>query len=171
MTVFSVKAIKPASLKVSAVRLELLNALRKEGTVQKNLLKGTTKYWEGDKPTFVSEISLAGNDAVLLVGASGSTKGAEKWQYLDDGTKAYWVYPRRAKMLRFRPGHTSGSRPGTLDVKPSRSYGDYVYSRGHRVSGIKARGWTKVVLKQRYKPFRERMNVALTAGLQKGGWK
>ena len=170
MTVFSVKAIKPANLKVDAVRLALLNALRKEGTVQRDLLKGTTKYWEGNKPTFTSEISLAGGDAQLLVGPSGNANGAQKWQYLNEGTKDHWVYPRRARMLRFRPGHTSGSRPGTLDVKPSRSYGDYVYSRGHKVSGIKARNWLLVVQKERYVPFKQAMNEALAKGLKDGGW-
>lgn len=170
MTVFSVKAIKPAYLKVDQVRLAILNALRAEGKEQVKLLEQTTQFWQSDKPKFESAISLSGGDAMLLVGPGGSGSGARKWQYLNEGTSAHWIYPRRAKMLRFRPGYTSGSTPGTLTTRPSRTYGDYVFARQAFVKGIKARGWLVVLQKQRYKPFRERMNAAVKAGLQRGGW-
>ena len=170
MTIFSVKAIKPKYLRVDQVRMAILNALRAEGKQQVKLLEQTTQYWQGDKPKFESAIGLTGKDATLVVGPGGNLEGAKKWQYINEGTKAHWIYPRRAKFLRFRPGHTSGSTPGTLKTRPSRSFGDYVFARQTYVKGIKARGWTIVVIKERYKPFKERMNKAVKDGLKKGGW-
>lgn len=172
MTVFQVKPIKPNNLKVDDVRLAILNALRKEGTVEKKMLEGTTKYWEGEKPRFTSEVSLAGGDAQLLVGVGGSVEAAQKWIHVNDGTKGgYWVYPRKARALRFQPGYTAGSTPNTLKVKPARRYGEFIYRKAAFIKkGIEARNWTIVVLEERYVPFRKAMNDALEAGLRKGGW-
>ena len=127
MTIFQVKPIKPPNLKVDAIRLAILNALKREGTVEKKLLEGTTKYWEGAKPTFTAEVSLAGGDAQLLVGVSGNTEAAAKWVRIVIGTKGgRWIYPRHARALRFQPGYDAGSTPNTLDVKPARRYGEVI---------------------------------------------
>lgn len=173
MTIFQVKAIKPTDLKVGNVRLAILNALRKEGTTEKKMLEGTTKYWEGAKPTFTSEISLAGGDAQLLVGVSGNAEAAAKWVRVNEGTRGgYWIYPRRARMLRFQPGYDAGSKPNTLDVKPARRYGEFIYRpRAYIRKGIAPRRWTIVVLQERAIPFRQAVNEALEQGLQQGGWK
>ncbi len=173
MTIFQVKPIKPPGLKVDAVRLAILNALKKEGTVEKKLLEGTTKYWQGAKPTFTAEVSLAGGDAQLLVGVGGNAEAAAKWVRVNDGTRGgYWVFPRRARALRFQPGYDAGSTPNTLDVKPARRYGEFIYRpRAYIKKGIAARNWTIVVLKERYVPFREAVNKALEQGLKQGGWK
>lgn len=172
MTIFQVKPIKPPSLKVDAVRLAIMNALKKEGTVEKKLLEGTTKYWQGTKPTFTAEVSLAGGDAQLLVGVGGNTEAAAKWVRVNDGTRGgYWVYPRRARALRFQPGYDAGSKPGTLDVKPARRYGEFIYRPAAYIRrGIAARGWIIVVLKEREIPFRTAVNNALEQGLKQGGW-
>lgn len=173
MTIFQVKPIKPNKLNVDVVRLALLNALRKEGTEEKKMLEGTTKYWEGAKPKFTSEVSLAGGDAQLLVGVGGDKEAAAKWVRVNDGTKGgYWVFPRRARALRFQPGYDAGSTPNTLDVKPARRYGEFIYRAWVFIkNGIAPRNWTTVVLKARYIPFRQAINEALEKGLRQAGWK
>jgi len=172
VTVFQVKPIKPPGLKVDAVRMAIMNALRKEGTLEKKLLEGTTKYWTGAKPTFTSEVSLAGGDAQLLIGVSGNAEAAAKWVRVNDGVPGgRWIYPRHARVLRFQPGYDAGSKPGTLDVKPARRYGEFIFRpRAYIRKGIAARGWTIVVLKEREIPFRTAINTALANGLKQGGW-
>lgn len=173
MTIFQVKPIKPPNLKVDAVRLAILNALKKEGTVEKKLLEGTTKYWQGAKPTFTAEVSLAGGDAQLLVGVGGNTEAAKKWTGVNDGVPGgRWIYPRHARVLRFQPGYDAGSTPNTLDVKPARRYGEVIYRpRAYVRRGIQARNWTVVVLRERFVPFRTAINAALEQGLRQGGWR
>ena len=169
--VFQVKPIKPDYLQVDTVRLELLNALRKEGTASKKLLRQTTENWQGEKPQFKEKISLAGGDTTLLVYPDGSEKAVNKWNWLNEGTKPHVIVPKRAKMLRFQSGYTAGSTPNSLRTRRSRSFGETVYAKRVNHPGIKARNWTILVLKERYVPYRTSMNEALEKGLKKGGWK
>ncbi len=47
---FVFTAITPKQLKITAYRLEILNELRKEGTVHRRALAGTVSTWK-NKPT------------------------------------------------------------------------------------------------------------------------
>jgi len=169
MSVFFVKPIKPPGLKVSAVRLEILNALRKEGRLERKMLQATTQHWTGAKPTMEFLIGLTGNDASLLVGPSGSGKGAQKWVWINDGTPPHIIRPRNASRLRFRPNSTSGSSPNTLSVGRGGSSGNFVFAKEVHHPGIKARNWNIVVLKERQNPFFRLLNEALARGMQKAG--
>jgi hypothetical protein len=82
-----VKGLKPAKLRVNQVRLNILNALRKEGKIVKRELEKTTATWKGAKPTFEIAIGLTGQDAIVLIGPGGNPEGAQKWVWLDEGTK------------------------------------------------------------------------------------
>jgi hypothetical protein len=93
------KGIKPKKLRVDKVRLNLLNALRKEGRIVKKEFEKTTATWTGDKPTFMILISLAGGNAVVLVGPGGSTKGTQKWVWLDEGTKPHVIQAKNVPNL------------------------------------------------------------------------
>jgi hypothetical protein len=116
------KSIKPAKLKVKEVRLRILNTLRAEGRVIKKEFEKTTTTWKGAKPTFEMAIGLTGTDALLLVGPAGNQEGAQKWVWLNDGTKKnYPIVAKNAPLLVFRDGRgfkaktkvkTFGSRPG-----------------------------------------------------------
>ena len=100
-TVFEFKTIKPKKLNIDAIRLELLNELRKEGTVQKKELKKTVSTWKS-KPGFESLISLSGGDASILTGPVGDTEAVQHWVWTDEGTKPHRITARRAPFLRFR---------------------------------------------------------------------
>lgn len=170
-TAFSAIPIKPPGLKVDAVRLEILNALRKEGREQIKLLNQTTAGWSGAKPTFEQQVSLAGGDAMLLVGPGGDAEGVQKWVWLNEGTRRHWVGPRRAKLLRFQVGYNRSTTPRKLSSQRGGSFGPFAYSKGHFVSGITAREWIIVIYEQRHIPMRQSINEALARGLKKGGWK
>lgn len=162
---FYVKAIKPPGLKTDKVRLEILNALRKEGRLQKKMLAGTAKYWSGAKPIFSFEIGLAGNDAVLLVGPSGG--GAQLWVWLDQGTRPHIIRPRSGGVLRFRVGGRAGSTPGTLAVSRGSRGTQWISAKVVHHPGITARDWSLVVLKERQNPFFRSLNEAVARGYEK----
>jgi len=96
--VVSLKAIKPKPLRVDAIRLELLNELRKEGAVQRKELKKTVKTWRGETPEFESLIGLerkAGGSAMVVTGPTGSKKAVSKWEWLNSGTRIRWAVMSR----------------------------------------------------------------------------
>ena len=167
MATFHVKAIKPPNFRVDEVRQAILSALHAEGRLQVKMLKPTVQYWQGEKPKFTHEIGFAKGDAVLMVGPSGSLMGVQKWVWIDEGTKSHWVYPKRAKLLRFRVGGKPGSQPKTLVTAPAVAGNQWRASKGVYVKGIKARQWSLMVQTERYRPFFEAMNTALEKGLKK----
>jgi len=157
-TTFTIKGIKPQKLKVDAIRLEILNELRKEGKDQVKELDKTTKTWKGDKPKFEALIGLTGEDATVVTGPTGSTMGVKKWNWLNEGTRV-----RRALMSR---NWKSKTRPGYLGSGGGRGRVVFISRRLSR-PGIQARGWTEMVTKRRKQPFTNRMIKAMNRGAQK----
>jgi len=150
--VFVFKAIKPKRLKIDAIRLELLNELRREGKDQRNELDKTTETWKGDKPKFQSEIGLGASDASVATGPGGPTQGVKKWNWLNEGTRV-----RHALMS---PNWRSKTVP--RKVKSRRGRGRLVtVSKKIVRPGIKAREWSGIVQERRKKPFRRRLLKAM----------
>lgn len=164
---FLVKGIKPKKLSIDAVRLELLNELRAEGRDSVKELEKTVRYWTKDKPKFETIIGLTGRDASVFVGPTGNTKGAQKWQWLDEGTRAHVILPRRARMLRFTVGGYSGSHPNSLDVRPAVSGTEVVFAKRVHHPGIAARNWSYLIQRRRKQKFIKRMLAAVKRGMEK----
>ena len=158
--VFTIKSIKPAKLNVDAIRMEILNELRKEGTVHRKTLKKTVATWEGDKPEFESQIGLERppGSASVLTGPTGSEKGVSKWRWLNEGTQVR--YALMSKDWR------SKTKPGRYRSGPGRGKMLFV-SRKLARPGIKARGWTPKLMKARRKPYTQRMIKATQRGAGK----
>jgi len=163
-------AIGPKRLNVDAVRLELLNNTRKEGTAAKKELEKTVMNWD-EKPKFEALVGLTHNDVTLIVGPSSPTKLVERWNWINEGTDPYTIRAKRAPYLNFRIGYNSGSRPDTLDTRRGYYIGNYWRrKRSVRHPGIKARGWTGIVTKRQMPKFIKSTNKALRDGMAKGGW-
>ncbi|MFA4974450.1 MAG: hypothetical protein WC683_17730 [bacterium] len=162
MTTFMVKPIVPKSLStIKDVRLAILNALRAEGREECKLLQQTTAHWTHDKPRFETLIGFAGGDASLLVGPGGSITGSQKWVWLDEGTRAHEIKPKRARYLVFRTGYSAGSTPGTFATKAASTSGEVARAKIVHHPGTKARGWSILLQKERWRPFRERINKVI----------
>ena len=81
-----IKEIKPSKLKVDAIRLELLNEMRKVGTEVKKDFEKTTKTWK-HKPKFVQSISLKPPGPELFVYTED-----EIYMFVDEGTKPHLIF-------------------------------------------------------------------------------
>ena len=155
---WTVKAIKPKKLRIDAVRLELLNALRAEGKVQREKLEQTTATWKGDKPDFESLIGLDKGNASVATGPTGNEKGVKKWGWLNEGTAVrHAVMSKDWRSKTSRRNFRSGAGAGRM-VHVSRKINQ---------PGIKAREWTKLLQEQRRRPFTKRMIDAMRRGLSK----
>ena len=74
--------------------------------------------------------------------------GKPLWKFFEKGTKKHWIYPRVKKALRWKTGDTASQTQTVTQRISSGTAGDpvYAFSKGHQVSGIKARSvlyWTK----------------------------
>jgi hypothetical protein len=157
--VFRIKAIKPELLKVKNIRLELLNELRREGKDLKKEFDKTIAGWEGDRPTFKAQVSLAGSEAVVIVWPTGNTRGVEKWVYLDLGTSIRWALMSRNWRSKTKPGKLqSGGGSGRVVIAGRRA----MQRRNIPPRpGIKARGWTVKIGRQYKRRFPNRIGLAI----------
>lgn len=149
------KTIKPKKLRVDKIRLNLLNELRKEGRVIAAEFRKTTAAWEGEKPDFEILVSLAGNDAVVIVGPTGSDKAVNKWVWGDKGTKPHKIRAKNKPRLVFKAGYSPKTKVGTLASFPGGSFGPTVSKFEVQHPGTEARGWSELVMKRGRKRFQQ----------------
>ncbi len=165
------KVIRPKPLKVDAIRLELLNEMRKVATQIKKDFQATTATWD-HKPKFEQIISLIPKGPELMVATDD-----EIYAYVDKGTGLYG--PKHAKyripkqgtgLLAFPSGYVAKTVPNVIGSKAGGSYGDTIVVKGpiwH--PGIKPRNFDKLIQKKWDKPFKRSMEAAMKRGAQKSG--
>lgn len=98
--------------------------------------KVTTQTWSA-KPDFVVD---APNAAERVVGTNNKRYG-----WINDGTAARTIYPRRARRLRFMSGFRPKTTPGTIGSDRGYRGGAVVYARRVRHPGIKARNFDEAI--------------------------
>lgn len=155
-----VKGLKPKKLKIKEVRLRILNELRKEGRIVKKEFEKTITTWKGAKPTFEIAIGLTGQDAIVLIGPAGNPEGAQKWVWLNDGTKKnYPIVAKNAPLLVFRDGRgfKAKTKVKTFASGPGANTGAIVSKKQVIHPGIEARDWTGEIAKKRRAPFTRAM--------------
>jgi hypothetical protein len=164
-TTIQLRAIKPGKLRVDQIRLELLNALRHQGVEHQQRMRQTVKSWRGERPHFVSAISLRGGDAVIVTYPQGSELAVNKWHWLEAGTRTRWAMMSTNWKSKTRPGSfRSGGGAGRVLF-----FGKKAFRRmGLKARpGIKPRKWTEQVRKERRRPFIRDMERAVSRGAKK----
>jgi hypothetical protein len=164
--VISMAAITPKKLKIDAYRLELLNALRKEGTQHRRILKRTVTTWK-TKPKFESLIGLDKKTATVLTGPSGNKEAAQRWGWINNGTPPRIIRARRAPYLRFSWPNTAKTRVGKFTSGRGSKGRNWARKRSVRHPGIKKRGWTELLTKKRRGPYILRMKRAMADAAKK----
>lgn len=155
---------------IDEIRMELLNALRKEGNEIKKDLSRPTRYWKL-KPGWQQKVSL-------LRSGTGYVEvwtTQEKYRYVNDGTPPHMmgpILPVKGKFLVIPGGRISKTRPGTLTGRRGRTLGPYRRigkTKRFRHPGITARLFNvMVVLKmERTGRFQKRIDTAIMRGLAK----
>lgn len=164
--VFVFKAIKPQKLKVDAFRLEILNALRREGTVHRKKLKPTVETWE-NPPEFESLIGLTKGDASVLTGPTGNEDAVLHWLWTNEGTEAHPIDARNAPFLQFNQNFIPKTSAGKFSSTQSASWGPMAKKTHVDHPGTKPRGWTEILSKERKKPFERAMFGAMDKAASK----
>ena len=161
MAVIVFVPIIPKELNVNVFRLEILNALRKEGTVHRKELSKTVTTWD-NKPTFKSKISLDRRiGASVHTFPTGTEKAVNRWEWTDEGTKPHTITARRAPSLRFQSGYTPRTSPKKFSSGASRRFGAWQRPVSIRHPGTRPRNWSVELSRIRKKPFEVRVRGAI----------
>lgn len=164
MPVVLFKPIKPAKFNEKKVYAALEKEIK---AISKDILfdfEVTTWTWK-HKVKFQRLVQIGPSSAEILVGTDDEIYG-----YVDQGTKRHFVAPKRAPALAWQTGYTPKTVVGKMIAQPGGAFGSYAYdSKGHFVSGIKARKFTKTIQKSWEKKFKSRMEKAMRTAAQDSG--
>jgi len=159
------KGIKPARLQDKAFSQTILDALEKAGkTIKDEDYGAITKTWK-HKPKIEVVVDLAGPGPTLLVGTDDEIYG-----YVDEGTRAHVIVPRRAKVLKFKSGYVAKTAPGVIGSTSGGPTGGDVYSAGVIHPGTKAREFEKTIKEKRESWFKKQMEAAMREAAKKSGY-
>lgn len=169
------KPIRASKLNKLAIFESLYDGLEEAGKGMVKDFEKTTKTWKGAKPKFefTSEVEPPG--AAVFVGATGNDEGAQKFEWLNDGTRKNYPIPKYPKKggkrlafmtTGFSPktkvrtiGSTAGSKAG-----PPMAFPVQVIH-----PGIEARKFDETI-GEIWKPkFKKIMELALKKGVLKSG--
>ena len=168
-----VKEIKPAKLKEDALRLKLLNAIRKQGTQIKAEFDKTTATWEHDVK-FKTEVSLALDGPAAFVFTDDEIYG-----YVNNGTKPHPIFAgiytgkSNKKALSFQWGgkgsYRAKTRPRVIGSTAGGPTGPRVARPYVDHPGTKGRHFDEVIEKDQQPKFKRRMEQAMREAARASG--
>ena len=164
-----IKEIKPSRLKVDALRLELLNEMRKVATDVKKDYEKTTKTWK-HKPKFEVNVSLKPPGPTLIVETDDEIYG-----YVDKGTKPHLIFAgiytgkSNKKALAFPSKFSAKTRPGVIGSSAGSSGGPTVIRPYVQHPGTKARGFEEAIEKIWKTKYKRRMERAMAKAAKASG--
>jgi len=163
------KTIKPSRLKVDAMRLKLLNAMRSCGTEIKQDFEKTTATWE-HKPEFEVLVSLTGPGPVVLVGTDDKV-----YRYVSEGTRphlifaGYYTGKTNKRALVFKSGYRAKTTPRVLGSSEGGAFGTTVVRPYVEHPGTEAREFDSLVQELWETKFKRRMEQAMKEVAQASG--
>ena len=164
-----IKEIKPSRLKVDAMRLELLNEMRKVATQVKKDYEKTTKTWK-HKPKFDVNISLKPPGPVLIVETDD-----EIYRYVDKGTKPHLIFAgiytgkSDKKVLAFGSKFGAKTKPGVIGSSAGSSGGKTVLRPYVQHPGTKPRKFEEAITKIWTPKYKRQMEKAMGKAAKASG--
>jgi len=144
--------IKASPFKIKGFKTRLRKTLRAEGKIDKRMLQKTTATWKGTKPRFKVIEKVTPRELSVEVVPSGA--GAKKWWWLQDGTRAHIIRPKkRGGRLFFRTGFKPKTKIGKLKSGRGARGKNWASAKQVRHPGTKARLWRFTVRRKRERPL------------------
>jgi len=166
---FVMKGIKPKTMNEAVMRKMLLDEMRDSADEMLKDFHATTSTWD-HKPEFEKLFQLSGGTVAIIVGTDDEIYG-----YVSNGTKRHWVGPKGkgrggADALKFMSIYTPKTSPGSMSAGPGGGSGEFWFSKGHYVSGIKARRFDEHIQKLWVKKFKTRIEKAMSRARKASGY-
>ena len=161
MASITFKAVLPKKAKLidqAKLKRELNRALDVTGDIIRNDFRSTTRTWsQRNKPSFGKIGPKNFKDAR---GIEVNTK-SRIYFFLTRGTRDHFVGPKRASALRFQSGYKAKTARRVIGSGSGGAFGPVRFSKGHIVSGIRARDFDKAIAKKNQKKFQRRIQAAV----------
>lgn len=152
--VVEMTVIMPDLSKIDPAKIEaaVKKALEESAKKAQKELESTASTWR-HRPSFVVVPVADG----LVIGTDD-----EIYEFVDQGTRAHLIKPRRAKRLKFFTGGSPKTSPGVIGSR-SGSPGSQgpIYAKGVRHPGTKARGFTEKISAKRQAELPALINAAI----------
>ena len=159
--VIVLKQIKPDKFKEKAFLREFTKAATKTSKdIEKDYKKTVTKWKR--KPKFTRLVQIGPNAIEVLVGTDNKIYG-----FVDEGTKAHIILPRKRKVLRWLGKGYDGRNPPRGKGRPKKS--DYTFAAYVFHPGFKGYHHSEKIAKMWNKKFKRRMEAAMRRGVRVSG--
>jgi len=144
MPAFKLTAIKPPTLPTGEEYAKAMqDAVYKSAGLALRDLQSTVKTWK-HQPKFDVTITQQGGGYSVTAGTDDEIYG-----YVDAGTKAHEIRPKRSKYLRFSSGYKAKTRVGIIGSIEGGAFGDDVFSKGVMHPGFPGRKFAETIAKRR----------------------
>lgn len=146
--VWRIKPIVPKKYNVAGVRKELIDVMRVESSIVQSMYLKTIRTWR-NKPKFKKKVRRLGDGYIMEVSYDTDTKAGQIYEWTDLGTRAHFIRPRRAKLLRFRVGGKAKTRPRKIASYKGSPGKYWRAAKQVRHPGTKARLFTATIYERR----------------------
>lgn len=126
---------KALNISTRELRLVADSALKQTGQDIRKDFNSITNSWDHPVDVFV-ETDTRGGSFELLAGTDDKI-----FNWLEHGTRPHYIFPRRAKALRFLSGFRAKTAPGRMRSGQGGSFGNVLFRAWVKHPGIKPRNW------------------------------
>lgn len=139
-----------------AVRAAIEKEMRQTtGPQITKLFEQTIEGWE-NQPRFATNIHNWAQEVRVKVATT-----SDIYAYVNNGTPAHTITPRRSPFLRFQPGYIAATRPRMLGSGKPRRFGTALSTMMVRHPGIKAREFDQEIAEKVEPDFFADMQLAI----------
>jgi hypothetical protein len=131
-------------------------------TIQKDFQR-TTRTWKTSVIFVIHKSVVSGNTLSGSVGTDNKIYG-----YVNDGTRAHIIRPKRARALRFRTGYRAKTKYRVLSSSSGGAYGAYAYAQVVHHPGTKPREFDVTIADMRQRDFEKAVITAIVRGTSDG---
>jgi len=151
------EAIKPGKLPTSQDYVTAMKkAVQKSANLTQRDLESTTRTWK-HKPKFTVVVEENTTSFAVFAGTNDQI-----YRYVDQGTKAHDIKPKKSKFLVFSGGYKAKTRVGIIGSQEGGGFGDKVFSeKGVRHPGFPGRNFIITINKRRQKTVEQEVDQAL----------
>ena len=156
MPTLKITALKPPKMPTGeAYEKAIQKAVLKSAKLIIKDFQSTTRTWI-HKPEF--DITTTEQDGGYSITAGTDDK---IYGYVNNGTKAHAIRPKRSKYLRFSSGYKAKTRVGVIKSYTGGSFGNDVFSKGVMHPGFIGRRFDKAIAKRREVTIHQEIEQAI----------
>jgi hypothetical protein len=157
------QAILPKPLKTKAILDALVDEMHTIAGEIEDDFDSTIRTWT-HKPEFINQFQQDKDRTAFQVATND-----EIYRYVNDGTRAHLIKPKRRRFLRFQGHYTAKTQPGVIGSNAGGASGTIMFSRGVKHPGTKGREFASAMQKKWQSPFKQRMKKAMGVAAKVSG--